>query len=722
MEHLFLHSERVSPTGNVTSEGIINQLGRPKLGLLETLVREAVQNSWDAKDSVSDKPVTFGITGWTLNTKQREVLQKRIFKCCPSGNYLPLLNYLQSAAKLTALAIFDRGTVGLGGPTRADVSNSDNGPRNFVDFLRNVGQPPDKQLAGGTYGFGKAAFYRASSTRTILVHTRCQYDGNLESRFIAAALGVPFTKNGVRYTGRHWWGIENEDIEIAEPITGKSADRLADFLNMPVFEEGERGTTILVLQPILEDESDQLRLIGTEQRRSPKQALNQMAEYLLWYFWPKMLAHDGDRPAMQFVVSWEGEQIHIPDPANYQPLHGFVEAMRRLKGDKSDGGSPLRHQILDIASQRPKQHLGRLSLQQFFTSDEHKFDTGREPLFNNLTHHTALMRTPELVVKYLPGDHLQNKQFGYAGVFITDEEVDSVFADSEPPTHDDWVSRSLEERGHRTFVNVAVRDIKQGMDSFAKPGGVRTNGSPLIPLGAFSNRLGGTLLPGEIGSAAVAKVFLKRPSPVKMIKDGASDDIPLSTSPYKPFEPGQTEGSMGSSPPGRDFGRDRESEYDTAKFAVNLPPAPTFIDGPSEDAPQNDMQPDDDTAADQLTRPSIIGRSRVKMLNEGEFVLADGLPALQIQFSVSHAKNADGTLIHTKLRAVIDGGSTETEPPIGGSTSQVLRWIGPDGGIYAGSEELYISSKIEGSWFVVVSMPDDMVLNVDLTAEAKQES
>lgn len=137
MEHLFLHSERVSPTGNVTSEGIINQLGRPKLGLLETLVREAVQNSWDAKDILSDSPVTFGMVGWTLNTKQREVLQKRIFKHCPSGDNLPLLNHLQSAEKLTALAIYDRGTVGLGGPTRADVSTNSDGPRDFVDFLRN---------------------------------------------------------------------------------------------------------------------------------------------------------------------------------------------------------------------------------------------------------------------------------------------------------------------------------------------------------------------------------------------------------------------------------------------------------------------------------------------------------------------------------------------------------------------------------------------------------
>ena len=520
--------------------------------------------------------------------------------------------------------------------------------------------------------------------------------------------------------------MENPKLDIADPIDGQFADALADFLNMPPFKKGERGTTIVVLQPTLskEDEDGQPRLIDTEQGRSPKQALNQIAEYLLWYFWPKMLTYNGSSPAMQFVVSWEGERIHIPDPETYLPLRGFVEAIQRLKTSKSDDGSPLRHQVLDIASQRPKQHLGRLALQQFFTSEEHKFDTGGEPLFNDLTHHTALMRMPELVVKYLPGDSMQNEQFGYAGVFITDKEVDSVFADAEPPTHDEWVSKSLNDSWHKRYVNAALREINQAMNSFAKPSGVKSNGSPLMPLGAFSNKLGSTLLPGETGSAATAKVFQPRPPSGKTIKD-STIDISLYTSPYKPFEPGQTEVSMSSSQSGLDFGGDKESEYNTSEIAMNLPPAPTFTDPSSNDAPdtpQNNMQPDDESASGPPKKPSIIGRSRVKMLNEGDFVLADDLPALQIQFSVSHAKNADGTLIHTQLRAVIDGSSTETEPPIGASTSKVLRWISPDGEVYAGSEELYISSDSKGEWFVVVSVPEDMVLSVDLTAEAKQES
>ena len=45
------YSEVYSPTGGLAAEGVINQLGRPDIESLEVLVREAVQNCWDAKRS-----------------------------------------------------------------------------------------------------------------------------------------------------------------------------------------------------------------------------------------------------------------------------------------------------------------------------------------------------------------------------------------------------------------------------------------------------------------------------------------------------------------------------------------------------------------------------------------------------------------------------------------------------------------------------------------------
>ncbi len=64
--HLTLHQERVSPSGSMMSIGILNQLGRPNLDTLAVLVREAVQNSWDAR-LANDIPVFFGINGWMMD-------------------------------------------------------------------------------------------------------------------------------------------------------------------------------------------------------------------------------------------------------------------------------------------------------------------------------------------------------------------------------------------------------------------------------------------------------------------------------------------------------------------------------------------------------------------------------------------------------------------------------------------------------------------------------
>ena len=55
------------------------------------------------------------------------------------------------------------------------------------------------------------------------------------------------------------------------------------------------------------------------------------------------------------------------------------------------------------------------------------------------------MRRVELVVKYLEGPELPAPQVEWAGVFINDEDIDSAFADAEPPTHDDWQAHMVED-------------------------------------------------------------------------------------------------------------------------------------------------------------------------------------------------------------------------------------------------------------------------------------
>lgn len=722
MTALYRDSEKVAPTGSIISKGIINHLGRPGHDVLAVLVREAVQNSWDARISDTE-PVHFKVAGWTLNIEQRN-LMRRLFADLPPKESLPLVQFLSSEERFHVLAVSDRGTTGLGGPTRADVITSQDEPRDFVDFLRNVGQPPDKKLSGGTYGYGKAAFYRASAARTICVYTRCKAGRGLESRFIASALGEAYSTAENRYTGRHWWGVRQDDI--AEPLLNDAADDLADSLGLLPFEVHESGTTVLILQPIFSEKqmAPQLSFEGFLDR-TPEQAVNLMAEYLLWYFWPKMLIFESEQSAVIFEVSWQGKQIDIPYPADIPPLQGFVEAVYRLKNYGMDEHSPFRYKVEDISSQRPAQHLGRLALQQFPTSAMRYFDTGDSSSpFSELTHHTALMRQPELIVKYLPGPVPLNERLGYSGVFISGSEVDSIFADSEPPTHDDWVPKSLEHSWHKRYVNAALREIEKNMESFAKPPALHVNSTALTPLGAFATRLGNSLLPAEQGPAAVNKPFAVRPAqpsqqdtyPPTKTSASASADAGAQNQPlYRSEEPPFANHSSAVSTP--------EVQPESLQFR---PPTPTSSSPPAYAPPEPPpLYEPPKFVSPRFEHPAstpkrIIGRAKVNALSD-RYTVFDGQPALEIEFTVTHAGHSAGSLIEVSARAVLNGSQLENEPPIGGSQAQVLCWMGPNGISYAGSDEIFIASQIDGNWQVVISLPEDMMIAVELRAEAKPE-
>jgi hypothetical protein len=621
---LSLSSEQVSPTGNVASTGILNQLGRPNLDTLAVLVREAVQNSWDARTS-DTVPVRFGISGWTMNAAQHEVLQQEILADCPPEDALPLAEHMHSRTDFHVLAIYDRGTIGLGGPTRADVVTDKDKSRNFVDFLRDIGQTPDRCFSGGTYGYGKAAFYRASKIQAICVHTCCCYKGKRERRFMVSALGVPYTRDGSRYTGRHWWGQHFEGI--VEPILNDEADNMAARLGMPTFNSDEYGTTILVLQPVFMDD--------------PRQTISFIVDNLLCYFWPKMLTYNESPAPMLFEVSWQGKYRDIPYPLTFPPLRGFALAMYHLKGFNADPNSPFRHYITDIASQRPAQILGKLALQQFPISISKEPDNYQKTFFSELTHHTALMRQPELIVKYLPGIVMPNEKLGYAGVFLANPDLDAIFADAEPPTHDNWIPKSLNDRRHKIFVNVAMRNVEQEMDGFAKPPASGGSTSCLTPLGKFANNLGNSLIPSVQGPVAT----------------------------FAPF--------------------------DTNRTAL-----PT-------------------KSRSEASSGAAVKRASVQVLSEGEFVIVDNIPALQVEFAVMHAVGTVGTTVIVHIHAVLDGSQPEIDPPVGASQARVLYWTAPDGTSFAESKSVFIPSSSQGSWFVTVSMPEDMMLHIEMKVDSQ---
>ncbi len=439
-----LLSERVQAAGGFQGGGVLKLLGTPRMDELTLLVREAVQNSWDARwpsDSVGT--VDFRFRVFTLSTDQRAAV-RHFFASLPSSGSA-LAEVLQRS-EIVVAEIRDGGTTGLDGPTRADRAAT--GARNFIDFIRNIGAPQDRDESGGTYGFGKGSYYRASDAHAIIVHTRCRDDGGtIESRLIGAAVGEPFLDGMTPRTGRHFWGVRDGSDDYVEPVTGGDADALAASIGMGV-PEGSTGTSILVVgfRTGLDDSSSDEGIA-----RTPLDAARHMAHQLVWQCWPKVVARHGVIP-MRFSVECEGEEIEVPTLDAVPPLSALAETLRTIHAG-TDG-------VIDIQSQKPRKQLGRLAFRTFSATDPRRgFGTEAAAGFEVPTHHTALLRSPELVVRYLPGPPSDLDDHGWIGVFLADSDVDGAFAAAEPPTHDDWVKDQVNDKRQRRCVNVALREI-----------------------------------------------------------------------------------------------------------------------------------------------------------------------------------------------------------------------------------------------------------------------
>jgi hypothetical protein len=658
------YSEPYSATGGLAAEGVLNQLGRPDIEALEVLVREAVQNCWDAKRPDVGK-IRVEIGRQHLDPGILGVVRDRLLVDPPKG--LPLQGELVPGLEILYFADF--GTDGLGGPTRADHPGK---KRDFVDFVRNIGQPPDKDLGGGSFGYGKAAFYIASRARTIIIDTLCvDSEGYLERRLIACGLGENFDDGGRPYTGRHWWGrIVNG---VPEPLTGVDAAMAAQMLGLP-----ERsgiaglGTTVVIVAP----DVSPVAVDGGDY------TMQFIAEALAWNFWPRMIStRGGTRRTMEFRLLDGGRNVHLPDPRTHERLRGFVEAMDRLREEPSGDDDFVMDRSVEC--RRPVRTLGRLVIQKGpvapVDQPSRSVPQGARITADSV-HHVALMRNAELVVKYLPGPLPTTGRLGYSGVFRCLVDVDEAFRRSEPPTHDDWIHRSVPREGHqRTFVKVALDRIASfcreaaGYDGVA---GAVADGDG-VPLGEFADSLA-SLMPGMDGP-------------------GARRSQTASTSGVKKRRnaPGRTSASISS---------------DSVWVTEGHDTGPSVV-GADGAAPPSADQP-------AVARPPLR-RRYPETRSGGEPVLAiasDGTAVVRYPFDL----RSHGQRLKLGARVEImtnDGSQVESDAPSGYAPPEVRSWIDPAAREHHTVELTTGPEGVDGRWHVEIPLQDEAMMRVDIAAE-----
>lgn len=441
-------------SGTIGASGFIKLLGRPKMDPLTVLVRETAQNSWDARDD-SGLPVRLDISGKVLSTTEVAALALRVFPGHETVVGTGLGDVLASA-EVGALYLTDKQTKGLGGPLLASLVD-DSDVYDWVDFVLNVGIANSQSQSGGTYGFGKTIAYVVSKASSVVVFSRTTYEGVAVSRLMACAIGEKFSANGKWHTGRHWWGVRREGACV--PVEGAEAEALARAIGMPPFHDGEFGTSILVIDPNFGG-------------RSASQAMNFIAETVLWHLWPKLVGRPGV-PRMDIRVRWNDTEVPIPRPEDRPPLDSFVSAYTALTDSKSQSLLPGFERKF-IGRMRPKRVLvGELGTLPAVFRGRASVDDGHDPadqespnpaaaIVTARSHHVALLRSPDLVVQYMEGPPSPESGMEWAGVFRVDDAHDTLFSQSEPPTHDAWQPELLDKQ-NRSTVAKALKDIRSAV-------------------------------------------------------------------------------------------------------------------------------------------------------------------------------------------------------------------------------------------------------------------
>lgn len=484
-------SEPVAATGSAKADGVRKQLGTPRMDPLTVLVRESAQNSWDAAVPDGDG-VRYGID---LSRPGPEQLSRWRSLLCPEPEGTDLgVDALLSTGEPVMAVISDRGTQGLGGPLRADVALAPGA--DFVNLLRNIGEPRDQPVTGGTYGFGKGVLFTSSGIGTILVRTCCRWQGRLQTRLIAATLGTRFQRDGRAYTGRHWWG---EVVDgVPDPLMDAEADGVAELLGLPPIHPDETGTDIVIVGAALgsvagDGEDDE------ERPRTVRQAAEHIASAMMWHLWPLMLTDDTGVARLRCRVTADGVDVPVPHPVDEPCIKPFVDAYRAL-----DTAPTI------VRRKRPATALGRLAIRPGI-APIHPTTASLAAPFTGPAHHCARMRGPRLIVDYLEGTRPANDAVQYGAVFLADPEHDRVFADAEPPTHDAWVPDKLVGDA-RSIVRRAEAELRTELTAYVDLHGDTTLGSgSQPPLGALSHRLAG-LIPAASGPGADGATGVHRPS------------------------------------------------------------------------------------------------------------------------------------------------------------------------------------------------------------------
>ncbi len=406
-----------------------NFKGRP----YSSIVRESIQNSLDAVDD-ADNPVKVKFTFFHLKKADFPHLFDIESHIKQSAEYYSdndnakrlfgdMSSYLESASEsLSCLKISDYNTVGM--DYDASVRNTKSP---FYAFLRAGGVSAKSHGSGGSFGFGKGAYYTLSPIKTIIVSTKT----NLE-RFCfegSTILTTHKSDSGEILTAYGYYDNNN-----GEPTCDE--DSIPE-----IFKRDEIGTDVNV--------------IGLWDVKNHKDL---MIKSVLNNFW--LAIYHG-----KLVVEIDGLVIHKENLENV--------ISRNFSSDGSEGA------LAEMDAWNPTSYLKAVKYanetDNFLCFKDELETLGSVELYvyleKGLPNRTAYFRKPKMVV-FKKGTRKIN---GYAAVFICENDKgNEILRLMENPSHSVWEKENYpQDKGNPAkTARDALREIEnfinKNLESLAK--------------------------------------------------------------------------------------------------------------------------------------------------------------------------------------------------------------------------------------------------------------
>jgi hypothetical protein len=400
-----------------------------------SIVREAIQNSLDVVND-STKPVHISFQYFDLNRLEYPSFfqieghinqSMQYYESTDDAKYLfgTMLDYLNGTEKgkkrlkLTCLKISDYNTTGM------HFNDGTDSP--FYNFLRNSGGSSKNAGSGGSFGFGKGAYFALSPIKTLIVSSK-DTKGNV------------YFEGATRLTTHK--DTEGNKISATGYYDNNGGNPTTDQNNIPeIFKRQEMGTDINIIG--LWDDQERKKLMI-------KSVLN---NFWLAIYDQKLIVQVED-----VIINKENIETKIGE---------FFEGQTEGKA------------TTDIESWNPMSYLKAVKYsktsEQFLVFEENLNTIGNVKLYvyleKNLPNRISYFRTPRMVV-YKRTD---NKVSGYSAVFICDNiKGSNMLRGMENPAHNEWklenyrkVEGKIDEDARKGYKEI-TDFVNNSLESLAK--------------------------------------------------------------------------------------------------------------------------------------------------------------------------------------------------------------------------------------------------------------